>query len=301
MTFRGIWRKCAIAALFIGAVGCSRTSDTGAVEAQKTQTTSPIASVPGPNTSTPPVALDPKLHQSFEEACTNELNKDLPLELPPNLTLTGKNCGLLNDSVAKIWDQIKFVDENGKRQTFVAELEVVAGDVELGTIELLMQPEVAPNHVRNFVALATLQYYDGLRFDHIMEQEYKTDDGQAGKLSLVEAGSPTETAEPERSHLGYWVKPEFDPSVKHEEGSVGACLLACEGNEETAAVRFYISLTQAPAMDGNFTIFAKVTKGLDVAKRIAQQPHGTEPGPDQGRPKQPITIRKVTMHQASVQ
>jgi hypothetical protein len=54
-------------------------------------------------------------------------------------------------------------------------------------------------------------------------------------------------------------------------------------------------------MDGNFTIFAKVTKGLDVAKRIAQQPHGVEPGPDLGRPKQPITIRKVTLHQASVQ
>jgi len=164
-----------------------------------------------------------------------------------------------------------------------------------------MQPELAPNHVRNFVALATLQYYDGLRFDRIVAQEYKTEDGQSTKVALLEAGAPLETAEPGRSHLGYWVKPEFNPGVKHDEGSVGACLLECEGNEETAAVRFYINLTPAPAMDGNFTIFAKVTKGLDVAKRVAQQPHGEEPGPDLGRPTKPITIRKVNVRPASVQ
>ena len=155
--------------------------------------------------------------------------------------------------------------------------------------------------MRNFVALATLQYYDGLRFDRIVQQEYKTDDGQAGKLGLLEAGAPLETAEPERSHLGYWLKPEFHADLKHEEGSVGACLLECDGNEETAAVRFYINLTPAPAMDGNFTIFAKVTKGLDVARRIADLPHGEEAGPDQGRPKQPITIRKVTVRPVPLQ
>src|SRR5262245_4839371 len=161
---------------------------------------------------------------------------------------------------------------------------------------MLMRPEIAPSHVRNFIALASQQYYDGLRFDRIVKQQYEGENGQTGKLVLLEAGAPIETAEPERSHLGYWLKPEFNPDVKHEEGTVGACLLACEGNEETAAVRFYITLTPAPAMDGNFTVFAKVTKGLDVARKLAEQPvKGDDAGPEQGRPLTPLTIKKVTV------
>src|SRR5262245_59543097 len=166
---------------------------------------------------------------------------------------------------------------------------------------MLMRPEIAPSHVRNFIALASLQYYDGLRFDRVVKQQYEGETGQTGKLVLLEAGAPVDTAEPGSHHLGYWLKPEFNPDVKHEEGTVGACLLACEDNEETAAVRFYISLTPAPAMDGNFTVFAKVTKGLDVARKLSEQPvRGADDGPDQGRPITPLTIRKVIVHAVPV-
>ena len=98
------------------------------------------------------------------------------------------------------------------------------------------------------------------------------------------------------------MKPEFNDAVKHEEGSVGACLLEAEDNAETAAVRFYITLTSAPAMDGNFTTFAKVSKGLDILQKIAAQPvQSTEPGPDQGRPVTPITIKKVAVRAVPLQ
>ncbi|HLQ44331.1 MAG TPA: peptidylprolyl isomerase, partial [Planctomycetaceae bacterium] len=149
--------------------------------------------------------------------------------------------------------------------------------------------------------LATVQYYDGLRFDRIVKQQSESENGQMSQLTVLEAGSPLESAEPERSHLGYWVKPEINPDVKHEEGTVGACLLACENNEETAAVRFYINLTPAPAMDGNFTIFAKVTKGLDVARKLAEQPvKSADAGPEQGQPIAPLTIKKVTVRPVPV-
>src|SRR5262245_65602513 len=99
---------------------------------------------------------------------------------------------------------------------------------------MLMRPEIAPNHVRNFIALASQQYYDGLRFDRIVKQQYEGENGQTGKLVLLEAGAPIETAEPERSHLGYWLKPEFNQDVKHEEGTVGGCLLAWQGTGASA-------------------------------------------------------------------
>src|SRR5260221_5950164 len=109
-----------------------------------------------------------------------------------------------------------------------------------------MQTELAPNHVRNFVALTKLQFYDGLRFHRIVRQESQGD-AIASKLVLLEAGSPVETADPASSHLGYWLRPEFSKDIKHEEGTVGACLMATDDNAETAACRFYINLTPAPA------------------------------------------------------
>ena len=61
--------------------------------------------------------------------------------------------------------------------------------------------------------------------------------------------------------------------------------------EDTAGCRFYVTLSSAPAMDGNFTVFGKVTTGLDVVRTIAKQPR-TDGSP---RPDRPTVIRKVTI------
>src|SRR5262249_22018069 len=98
------------------------------------------------------------------------------------------------------------------------------------------------------------------------------------------------------------LKPELSQQVKHVEGTVGACLMETDNNEETAAVRFYINLTPAPAMDGNFTVFGKVVHGLDVVRTISEAPaRSADAGPDQGRPLHPITIKKVTVRTVPVQ
>jgi cyclophilin family peptidyl-prolyl cis-trans isomerase len=304
-----IWLGAAFAAAVVGVAGCTGGDKKGQVEATSKEKTALISSIPNGEAnaatpSDPPTAgsdADARMNLPFEQACITEINADAGFSLPPVRTTAGMNTGNLNDAVQKLWAQIKFVGPDGKPQTFVLEMEVVSGDQALGNIELLMQPELAPNHVRNFVALAMLEYYDGLHFDRIVKQTYETEKG-AGKLVLLEAGMPTQEFDPPSSHLGYWLKPEFSQQAKHEEGTVGACLLESETNEETAAVRFYINLTPAPAMDGNFTIFAKVLKGLDVAKKIAEQPvRAADAGPNQGRPVQPITIKKVTVRAVPVQ
>jgi|GEM_PF-490850 len=296
------WRNAGLAAALATAVGCN---DGGKNQIAVTSSNAkpPVASIPsGPKDDPVPLNLDPKLHQPFEQACVTEIDANVGVDLPPAMTMAGKSSGTLNDQVHRIWDSIKFVDHESKPVTYLAELQVVSGDKELGTIELIMRPDVAPNHVRNFVALATLNYYDGLRIDRIVQQQGDGEGTAANKLVLLEAGSPTEDAEPATSHLGYWLKPEFSETVKHEEGTVGACLLESEDNAETAAVRFYLNLTAAPVMDGNYTIFAKVVKGLDIAKRMAEMPVvSADPGPDQGRPAQPITIKKVHVRAVPVQ
>ena len=64
----------------------------------------------------------------------------------------------------------------------------------------------------------------------------------------------------------------------------------------TAACRFYITLSKAPFLDGNFTVFGKVTQGLDVARRIFWLPVRNDPEyPEGDRPVKPAVIRKVTI------
>ena len=300
MALRGHWRiwvTFGLAATLLA--GCSKNSgeQVGVTTSEQKAPTANISAASNANAETKDAKPD-RLHQSFADACTTEINADSGVALPPTYTITQKNCGQLNEQIQKTWNDIKFTSADGKRQTYLLTLEVVQAEKELGSIEILMQPDLAPNHVRNFVALAMLGYYDGLRVDRVLLQQ---GDDAKDKLVVLEAGSPAEDADPASSHLGYWLRPEFSETAKHEEGSVGACLLHTEDNAETAACRFYITLTPAPAMDGNFTIFAKVTKGIEVARAMAnvavKDPDG---GPDQGRPVTPIVIRKATVRPAPV-
>ena len=66
---------------------------------------------------------------------------------------------------------------------------------------------------------------------------------------------------------------------------------------DSAGCRFYITLNKAPYLDGNYTVFARVTRGLDVARKISQQPIILDDQDVNGsrRPEKPVVIQKVTI------
>jgi peptidyl-prolyl cis-trans isomerase B (cyclophilin B) len=233
----------------------------------------PAVSIPAA-TETPAVPMALPFAEAVSEDCPED---QLP---PPDQTLNGLSTGRIRVEVQKLWDQIAFTDPAGKKIAYTAVL-----DTDYGPVTIALQPDVAPNHVRNFVALARAGFYDGLLFERVIEQQ---GDGPDSKLELVEAGCPLGTGEPGIGHLGYWLYPEFSDAIKHGPGTVGACL---NGGEDTAGCRYYITLSTAPAMDGNFTAFGKVTSGLDVIRTISRLPR-PEGSP---RPQKPATIRKVTI------
>jgi peptidyl-prolyl cis-trans isomerase B (cyclophilin B) len=233
-------------------------------------------------------AAGDRLHQSFAEATRG--GDDPPAESmqPPDKTVAGKPVYALYKDVVRLWDSIRFTTADGKKLAYSATIETSFGAIE---IELL--PEIAPNHVRNFIALAKAGYYDGLFFDRIHHEE--SQDDPALRLDQISAGCPLGTGEPGHGSIGYWLKPEFDENVHHEEGTVGAC----HGAEaDTAACKFYVTLNKAPFLDGNYTVFGKVTKGLEVARKIFGQPVIIDEQDINGdrRPEKPITIKKVTIH-----
>ncbi|HEV3203891.1 MAG TPA: peptidylprolyl isomerase [Gemmataceae bacterium] len=233
--------------------------------------------------------LDPRLHQPFSQATV--ANPPANWQRPPDLTMTNKSVGKLYTEVVRIWDEIKFVSPKGLPLAYRAMLET-----ELGEIEIALRPDLAPNHVRSFVALAKVGYYDGLVFERTIHQ---TVEGRAdAKIEIIEAGCPMGTGDAGYGSIGYWLKPEFHPQAFHEEGTVGASL----GEEaDTAACKFYINLHKAPYMDGNYTVFGKVTKGLNVARKILSLPVRNDPEyPEGDRPEKRVVIRKVTIQAEEV-
>jgi cyclophilin family peptidyl-prolyl cis-trans isomerase len=229
-----------------------------------------------------------RLHQAFADAVRPADNPPPEANRPPDETVSKKPVFKILDEVVRTWDSIRFVSPAGKKIRYTARVET-----SLGAIQIALFPEQAPNHVRNFIALARAGYYEQLFFDRIRQEQ-----GAGQVLQSVEAGCPLGTGEPGSGSIGYWLKEEFTPGDKmsHDEGVVGAC----RGSDaDTAACRFYITLSKAPFLDGNFTLFGKVVQGLDVARRISQQPMIIDDQDRDGarRPEKPIVIHKVTIHE----
>jgi cyclophilin family peptidyl-prolyl cis-trans isomerase len=228
------------------------------------------------------VALDPRMHKPLKEATLSEPPEGQNL---PEKTKAGLSVGKLFLDVQKEWDDIHFATDTGKKLLYSAKIST-----ELGDVPLHLFPEAAPNHVRSFVALAKVKYYDGLAFDYVLKGV--KDEKNPTPVDLLVGGDPKGTFEMGYGSIGYWLKPEKN-DLKHEPGTVGAFH---EQAADTAACKFYITLDKAPALDSPdalWTIFGRVTpEGLAVARKIAARP-GTAADP--GRPQQPVVIRTVTI------
>jgi cyclophilin family peptidyl-prolyl cis-trans isomerase len=267
--------------------GCGKQAVPAAKE-QQVPSSPAVSAQPGPAGAAAVAKLDPRLHQPFKDAVL--LDPPEGAQRPPDVTKAGKAVGKLfeavagKDGVGGLWDQVRFTTPAGKRLNYTAHLRT-----DLGTVVIELWPTVAPNHVRNFVALARAGYYDGLDFDRVYREELVDTKGQF--LEYVEAGCPLGTGDPGYGSIGYWLKPELNPQVHHEEGTVGAW----HAEElESAACKFYITLTRAPWLDGNFTVFGKVVQGLDVVRRLSQRPKRSS-DPDEDRPREPVVLRQVTI------
>jgi cyclophilin family peptidyl-prolyl cis-trans isomerase len=279
-------RTLAAALVAAGLAGCGAKTET------KVPAADPAAEVkesPAPTDAAAPAsraaATRDKLHQAFADAVRGA--DDPPpgdAVRPPDETVSKKPVHRLLDAVKNGWDDIRFTTPDGKPIQYRAAVETSEG-----TIEVALFPEQAPNHVRNFVALAKAGYYDELFFERIRHDQNEMNQ----ELHLVEAGCPLGTGTASTGSIGYWLKEEFTPAEKmsHDEGVLGAC----RGEEpDSAATRFYITLAKAPFLDGNYTVFGKVVAGLDVLRKIGQAPVVVD---DEGasKPEKPIVIRKVTV------
>lgn len=272
-----------VSLLAVSLAGCSRPT---AVPGQVEGSASTAAGDGASETSAEHSGPEARLHQSFAQATRVEPPADWQ---PPDTTMTGKSVGKLYTEVMLLWNTIRFISPAGKPLEYRALL-----DTELGSIEIILKPNQAPNHVRSFIALARVGYYDGLVFERAVHEKAE---GQPD-LELLEAGCPLGTGDVGFGSIGYWLKPEFNDET-HIEGTIGACH---EEEADTAACKFYITLSKAPYLDKNFTVFGQVTQGLDVARKILALPLLNDSANREGdRPEKPVLIRKVTIQAKEVE
>ena len=119
-----------------------------------------------------------------------------------------------------------------------------------GDMEWRFFTDEAPQTVKNFVTLAQRGYFDSLRV-HRVVPDFVIQDGDP---SGTGSGGP-----------GYSIRCEYN-QLRYEAGMVGMAL----SGKDTGGSQWFVTLSPQPHLNGRYTIFAQVTRGLDVAKRVTQ-------------------------------
>ena len=161
-------------------------------------------------------------------------------------------------------------------QNKVAELHTSAGEIDIRFF-----PDVAPNHVKNFIDLAEKGFYNGTKFHRVIPG-FMIQGGDPNTVS----GNPATWG---TGGSGKYVNAEFS-TVKHKRGIVS---MARASDPNSASSQFFIMVADYPSLDGQYSVFGQVTKGMDVADKIVH----AQTGP-QDRPLNPTTIDKIVIRDA---
>ncbi len=118
-----------------------------------------------------------------------------------------------------------------------------------GDMEGVLYPDSAPNTVLNFVTLARKGFYNGLTFHRVVPG------------FVIQGGDPKGDG---TGGPGYCIPAEFN----NRHHSFGTLAMARAQDPNSAGSQFYICLVDCPQLDGKYTVFGKVTKGMTTALQI---------------------------------
>ena len=137
-----------------------------------------------------------------------------------------------------------------------------------GDIEVDLYAADAPQTVNNFVFLANDDFYDGVIFHRVISG------------FMIQGGDPTGTG---TGGPGYRFRDEFHSKTSYKRGT----LAMANAGPNTNGSQFFICHSDA-GLPNAYTIFGKVTSGMDVVDAIAAKPTGS-----QDRPHDPVTVDSI--------
>ena len=127
-----------------------------------------------------------------------------------------------------------------------------------GIVEIQLLPEKAPKHVARITELAEKGFYDGIVFHRVIEG------------FMAQTGDPTGTG---TGGSGKKLKAEFN-NEKHTRGSLS---MARSSRPDSADSQFFIVLKDARFLDGKYTVWGRVVKGMEFVDKIKRGEPPTNP------------------------
>ena len=133
-------------------------------------------------------------------------------------------------------------------------------ETNFGNIKIKLLPEIAPETVRNFITLTKSSFYDGTLFHRVIPK------------FMIQGGDPN-TKESDKSVWGqggpgYNLKAEFN-SRSHLLGIVS---MARATDPDSAGSQIFIVTSDSTFLDRQYTVFAEVIEGLEIADKIVNLP-----------------------------
>ena len=162
-------------------------------------------------------------------------------------------------------------------------------ETSLGTIEIELFVDQMPITAGNFVDLAKSGHYDGLHFHRVING------------FMLQFGCP-HSKDPNSPRAGTGdspkgtIKDEHTAKISNEPGTLS---MANTGRPNSGSCQFFINTVHNSYLDwftpgaSKHPVFGKVTKGMDVVKKIETTPTGAG-----DRPNTPVKMIKVTVHEA---
>jgi peptidyl-prolyl cis-trans isomerase B (cyclophilin B) len=154
-----------------------------------------------------------------------------------------------------------------------------------GTMRFEMWPDVAPNHVRNFLDLCYTKFYDGSKFHRVIPG-FMIQGGDKTRGDGTGNGPRTLQAEfSDRKHVPgvLSMARQGTPNTPGPEDPL----------RNTASCQFFVMHANSPALDGNYSAFGKCVEGLEVVDKIVNTKR------TQGdRPVEPQTIERALVVRA---
>ncbi len=137
-------------------------------------------------------------------------------------------------------------------------------ELKTGRVVIEMRPDLAPKHVARIKELARKKFYDGIVFHRVI----------AG--FMAQGGDPTGTG---RGGSGENLDAEFskEPHVR------GTLSMARSRHPDSADSQFFIVFEPSSFLDGQYTVWGKVTEGMehvDQIKKVDQSRNGSVEDPD---------------------
>ena len=148
-----------------------------------------------------------------------------------------------------------------------------------GTIVIDLRPDLAPNHVGYFIKLAREHAYDGTTFHRVI------------RMAIVQGGDPLSKDPAKSTQYGTGGLGMVKAELSGEPATRGAVAAVLQPNKpDSAGSQFFICVTDQLALNGKYTIFGRVSEGMDIAQKISETPADAE-----GRPSERIVITDVTI------